>query len=151
MANILVPDASVILKWVLRDPNEKDQEKALQLRDLYIEGRVILKVPSLWFYEVGNTLSRLVPSDSQELLEALSSFGLEEAIWNKTWLDKCLTVVDKCKVTFYDAAYHSLALIEKGIFITADSQYVKKTKSIGSVKNINSLSINKTNRSLQWH
>jgi len=30
------------------------------------------------------------------------------------------------KVTFYDAAYHALAIVERGVFVTADLQYLKK-------------------------
>jgi predicted nucleic acid-binding protein len=136
MTEVIVPDASVILKWVLRDDDEDDQENALKLRNLAIEGKVILKVPSLWLYEVGNTLSRNFPKQSRELLDALIAFKLEEAVWNEQWLNRCLFITQTYRVTFYDAAYHSLALVEKGTFITADKQYVKKTKAVGSVSTI---------------
>jgi predicted nucleic acid-binding protein len=136
MVEIIVPDASVILKWVLQSTDEDDQEKALQIRSLAMEGKVILKVPSLWFYEVGNILSRNFPKQAKELLEALTAFGLEEAIWSKEWLNKCLFIIQHHKVTFYDAAYHSLALVEKGTFVTADRRYIKKTHAVGSVRSI---------------
>ena len=136
MAQIVIPDASVILKWVLSSADEEDQDKALEIRDLAIEGKLILKVPSLWFYEVGNIISRNFPKQSKELLEALSEFGLEEVAWNKEWLDKCLFVVQHHKVTFYDAAYHSLALVENGTFVTADKQYVRRAQASGSVVSI---------------
>jgi len=136
MAKIVVPDASVILKWVLRSADEQDQENALKIRDLSLEGQLILKVPPLWFYEVGNILSRNFPKKSQELLEALLAFGLEETSWHKQWLYQCLIIVLRHKVTFYDAAYHSLALVEGGLFVTADEQYAKKTQAMGAVKSL---------------
>jgi len=136
MTEIIVPDASVILKWVLRSADVSDQENALKLRDLSIERRVILKVPSLWLYEVGNTLSRNFPKQAKELLETLVAFRLEEVTWSKQWLTRCLFLTQHYKVSFYDATYHSLALIEKGIFVTADKQYAKRTRSIGSIISI---------------
>lgn len=136
MTEVIVPDASVILKWVLRSADESNQENALKLRELAIEEKVTLKVPSLWLYEVGNTLSRNFPKQSRELLEVLIAFGLEEVVWNEQWLNKCLSITQHYKVTFYDAAYHSLALVENGTFVTADKQYVKKTKAVGSVRSI---------------
>jgi predicted nucleic acid-binding protein len=51
-------------------------------------------------------------------------------------LNQCLLIVQRCKVTFYDAAYHSLALVEKGTFVTADKQYVRRTQAVGSVQSI---------------
>jgi predicted nucleic acid-binding protein len=136
MTEIIVPDASVILKWVLPSNDEDDQEKALRLRDLSIEGKLILKVPSLWFYEVGNTLSRNFPKQASNLLEALTSFGLDEPKWSDPWQQRCLDLVQRYNVTFYDAAYHSLAIVEKGIYITADKQYITKTQAAGSIRHL---------------
>ena len=53
---IVVPDASVILKWVLPSADEPDLGLALALRDDIAGGRVRAVVPHLWLYEVGNTL-----------------------------------------------------------------------------------------------
>jgi len=56
-----VVDASVILKWVLGDERESDQDKALDLLNAWVEGRAELLAPSLWEYEVGNFLGRQFP------------------------------------------------------------------------------------------
>ncbi|MBI4401483.1 MAG: hypothetical protein HY581_07620, partial [Nitrospirae bacterium] len=49
----------------------------------------------------------------------------------------CLDVLDHMHhvkgVTFYDAAYHVLALHTKGLYITADAAYVKRAKRKGHV------------------
>jgi len=37
------------------------------------------------------------------------------------------------KISFYDAAYHALALNTGGTFITADKKYYEKTKSEGNI------------------
>jgi predicted nucleic acid-binding protein len=36
-------------------------------------------------------------------------------------------------VTFYDAAYHSVALKHRGTYVSADDKYVRKALSIGHV------------------
>lgn len=130
---VVVPDASVLLKWVLPDPKEEHQEQAMSIRSAALSGEIILKIPSLWLYEVGNTLSRHFPKQSKDLLQVFVSFGFVEPEWTELWLDKCLFLTETYQVTFYDACYHSLALLEKGVFVTADEQYVVKTSGAGAV------------------
>lgn len=36
-------------------------------------------------------------------------------------------------VSFYDAAYHALAILNEGTFVTADIRYVKRVESPASV------------------
>ena len=52
---IVIPDASVLLKWVLPGDDEQDGDAALSLRAEAVSGSVELVVPQLWLYEVGNT------------------------------------------------------------------------------------------------
>ena len=54
---LVVPDASVILKWVLPSDGEPDADKALVLRNAILEEDVRALVPTLWIYEVGNTVA----------------------------------------------------------------------------------------------
>ena len=131
---VVVPDASVILKWVLPDPKgEQDMETALHLRDSAARGKISIKVPSLWLYEVGNTLTRRFAERSQDLLEALVAFNLDESGMDDKWLHQTIALTRRYNVTFYDAAYHALALVEKGIFVTADAKYVRKAGKAGAV------------------
>jgi predicted nucleic acid-binding protein len=43
------------------------------------------------------------------------------------------SIMDDCKVTFYDAAYHAVALTCKATLITADEAYVRKANQLGQV------------------
>lgn len=130
---IVVPDASVLLKWVLRAPDEPDTDKALALRQAAISGAVILVVPRLWLYEVGNTLTRRFPTQAESLLEALLDFGLTEARRSPRWLRLAVSLARQHGVTFYDAAYHATALVRGGVFVTADQRYVRCAGSAGGV------------------
>jgi predicted nucleic acid-binding protein len=133
---IVVPDASVILKWVLPQVDEPGSEQALLLRAAIAEERVRALVPSLWIYEVGNTLARRFPGQSARLLTALTKFSLEEAHPSGAWLVTALDLVHRFHCTFYDAAYHAVALVNKGQFITADSQYIKLAGRAGAVMDL---------------
>ncbi len=130
---IVVPDASVLLKWVLHASDEPDTEKALALRQAAISGVATLVVPRLWLYEVGNTLTRRFPAQAEPLLEALLDFGLTEARRSPRWLRQTVSLARQHGVTFYDAAYHATALVRGGVFVTADERYVRRAEGTGGV------------------
>lgn len=130
---VIVPDASVLLKWVLAGPDEQDLEPALRLREAALRGSIGLKVPSLWVYEVGNVLTRRFPRRARALLDALIAFELDEGAGSDEWLDQAVSLTRTYGVTFYDAAYHALAVVERGIFVTADIKYVRMAEQAGAV------------------
>ena len=131
--SLVVPDASIILKWVLPSNDEPDTDKALQLRDAILDENVRALVPALWFYEVGNTVARRFPSHAAAWLAALVKFELEESPPSLQWLSVVLELTDRYGVTFYDAAYHAIAIVHKGLFVTADTRYISRTSEAGAV------------------
>lgn len=130
---LVVPDASVLLKWVLPCDAEPDADKALLLRAAIQDEVVDALLPGLWLYEVGNTIARRFPMHASSWLSALMKFGLEEASPSQVWLAKTLELTQRYEVSFYDAAYHALAVIHKGMFVTADSRYVNRVREAGSI------------------
>ena len=132
-APLVVPDASVILKWVLPPANEPDVERALALRDAIAAGGIHMLVPALWTYEVGNMLARERPGDAKQLLEMLLRFGLTTAPQSAKWLEHALGLMRRFGVTFYDAAYHAHAIVESGVLITADERYISRAGEAGFV------------------
>jgi len=129
---LVVPDASVLLKWVLPSDDEPDAYKALLLRAAIQDEAVDALLPALGLYEVGNTIARRFPTHASSWLSALMKFGLEEASPSQLWVAKTLELTQRYEVSFYDAAYHALALIHRGVFVTADSRYVHRVRE-GSV------------------
>lgn len=130
---LVVPDASVLLKWVLPSDDEPDTDKALLLRAAILDEAVRVLVPALWLYEVGNTVARRFPMYAGTWLAALMKFGLEEAPPSPSWLAQALELTRRHEVSFYDAAYHALALIRNGLFVTADVRYISRVTQVGSV------------------
>lgn len=130
---LIVPDASVILKWVLPSDNEPDSEKAAGLRDSILNDNVRVLVPALWLYEVGNTIARRFPEHAAAWMTAVIKFELEESTASPQWLETTLKLTEQYGVTFYDAAYHAVAIVQKGLFVTADTRYVRQVNGAGSV------------------
>jgi predicted nucleic acid-binding protein len=133
VSSVVVPDASVLLKWVLPHEREPDQARALALRDAILAGKLVCRVPALWFYEVGNTLARLDPGRAAAMLSALERFGLGETQRDPACVELALSLVRDYSITFYDASYHALALASKGIFVTSDAKYVRKAGAAGGI------------------
>lgn len=126
---LVVPDASVLLKWVLNQDEEKDTIPALQLRQDFIEGKLELVVPQLCLFEVGNTIARLFPSQAEEILLEFLEFNIAETALTREILKESLRLVQKYAVTFYDAVYHALAICHRGVFLTADDKYLRAIKN----------------------
>ena len=133
---VLVPDASVLLKWVLRSDDEADRDRALALKEAWLGDACDLVVPSLWVYEVGNILGLRHPATAASLLQAMVDLGLREET-PREYLTSVVSLMREHKVTFYDAAYHALAIHVRGTMVTADRAYVRKTARAGHVTLLN--------------
>jgi predicted nucleic acid-binding protein len=133
MTGVVVPDASVLLKWVLESDDERDRDQALALRHAWLSGSCEIVVPSLWTYEVGNILGLKRPSAARALLEAMTALELDE-VGPSAYLEQIYHLVGTHRVTFYDAAYHGLAIQRSGTLVTADGAYLKKTAASGHVE-----------------
>lgn len=56
------------------------------------------------------------------------SVGLTEVKADDKWLEIAVGLVSQSQVSFYDAAYHALAIAESAVFVTADEEYVHKSE-----------------------
>jgi predicted nucleic acid-binding protein len=131
---IIVPDASVILKWVLERDDEPGHARAMKLQEMLLAEEVEIRLPTLWRYEVGNVLGLKKPRMATELMGALLAYEFDEVPLRAEYaLDILKHMGEVPGVTFYDAAYHVLALQTKGLYLTADAAYVRRAKRKGHV------------------
>ncbi|MDH5667267.1 MAG: type II toxin-antitoxin system VapC family toxin [Nitrospira sp.] len=131
---IIVPDASVILKWVLEKEDEPDYEKAVRLQQAWLNESIEIRLPTLWRYEVGNVLGLKKADMAVELMSALLTYEFDEVpLRTEYGLQVLEHMRDVKQVTFYDSAYHVLAIRTKGLYLTADALYVKQAKRKGHV------------------
>lgn len=133
--SLVVPDASVLLKWVLKSDDEPDGDRALQLKAAWLADACHVLVPSLWLYEVGNVVGLKQPDDAVALMTAMAALGLPEAA-PSVFMAGALRLMKDRRVTFYDAAYHATALAEDGVFVTADAAYLRKARAEGGVMHL---------------
>ncbi len=132
-AKFVVIDASVMLKWVLPYENETHMAEAYAIRDLYGAGLLEIRLPTIWAYEIGNTINRLNPQHAKDLLSDLLSCRFTERSLDKRLAAAASNLCQKYKVTFYDACYHAIALEDSGLFVTADNQYFQKAHAATGV------------------
>jgi predicted nucleic acid-binding protein len=131
---IVVLDASVILKWVLEKDHEPDYQQAAKLQQAFLDELIDIRLPTLWKYEVGNILGLKKPSVATELMSALLAYEFDEVPLRGEYALAVLEHMRQVKqVTFYDSAYHVLALRTKGLYVTADNAYVKRARRKGHV------------------
>jgi predicted nucleic acid-binding protein len=130
-SNLYIPDASVILKWVLDSPNEADKDAAFVLLNSWVAGECEFVLPSLWAYEVGNIVGRNIPDKAADVMELLIDYRIPEAPVTPAIAARTLAMMSDCRVTFYDAVYHAIALERKGTLVTADAAYLKKAGKLG--------------------
>ncbi|HEY3130168.1 MAG TPA: type II toxin-antitoxin system VapC family toxin [Acidobacteriota bacterium] len=129
----VVPDASVILKWVLREEGE-DEGSALSVFHDFADGLLDIVTHHLWLYEVANVL--VLKADLKESLRNLDflldqDFRVIEPFRRTAHLT--IKMALDFGVTYYDASYHALAMQERAVFITADERYYRKAKTRGSI------------------
>ena len=130
---IIVPDASVLLKWGLDTLEEDDLEQAALLQEEWLNGRVDLLLPRIWAFEVGNVLALKKPAQAVELMEIFLGYRLPEAETTPELCRATFRLMKACGVTFYDAVYHAVALLRKGVLVTADEAYFQKAAGKGRV------------------
>ncbi|MBI5413099.1 type II toxin-antitoxin system VapC family toxin [Candidatus Peregrinibacteria bacterium] len=129
---VYIADASVIIKWAINEA--QNLEEALTLREDFLGEKVEIRVPVHCFPEVCNLLGRQYSGIAVSFFSYLVTSGIEEKHLDLELATITFRLMEKYeRISFYDAFYHALAIREKGMFITADEKYFRKTKKEGSV------------------
>ena len=130
----IVPDASVILKWVLDAEDEPYLEEANEILEGWKTRTLEVLVPSLWIYEVGNILCLKRPDDAEEILGALRDLDLPEAVASEELTVEAVATSVGYGVTFYDASYLAVARLNMATLVTADVRFVEKLSEDAPVR-----------------
>lgn len=128
----VVLDASVILKWLLANPEkEPDTERAVTLVRAVISGELQAAQPCHWLAEVGAVLSRISPETAIEDVLMLRAMELPISDEADVWRRACALAIDTRQHVF-DTLYHAVALqTDDAVLITADDRYRAKAQSHG--------------------
>jgi predicted nucleic acid-binding protein len=130
----LVLDASVILKWLLADPErEPDTAKATALLESVFTGKAALLQPIHWLPEVAAVLARLSPQTAQDDVDMLSAMELPTSNESPI-LRRAATLAIETDHHLFDTLYHAVALEHPdATLITADERYRLKAMSFGRI------------------
>lgn len=133
--NFFVVDASVVLKWLLEETNHT--EEALKLYYDFGDGKVDLIAPVHIFTEVANTIGRKIPKAALACFSDLKQMRIREYMLSIELSSIAFKLMQKHpEISFYDAAYHALALQEGATFITADKRYYEHMKCEGNLMHL---------------
>lgn len=133
---MIVPDASVVLKWFLP---EADRDKALALVAGHTSGQAVMAVPELLFYEVSNILtvkSRLSAEVIFAGMRYLYALGLRAFRLDQEQSLEAIRLARSHQLSVYDASYVALAITLRATFITADARMARKLQGLACVKTL---------------
>lgn len=123
-------DASVMIQTLV---NEKYTDIALNLVSIL----KTIYLPSLTFYEIGNTLVILIQKNFITKEDAKTRFDHISSIPTLNIREipfiQAIDIALDLKITLYDASYLALALEVDAPLITADNELYEKGKTIAKV------------------
>ncbi len=128
-----VVDASVAAKWFNL---EELSERAVEVKEAYVKGRLQLSAPVHIIYEVGNSVwknPQLTDKDASDAVVSLIRLGLELLEPNTKRASRAMEIARLRKTTFYDAAYLQSAEELDTPLLTADQVQITAGKGIAKL------------------
>jgi predicted nucleic acid-binding protein len=137
-ADTIVVDASVAVKWHLRD--EDDAQAAADLLSRFGQGTVILVALDHLHYEVPSAISvatiganpRLTMEQGPEAIEEFLGLGLT-TIGTDRLILAAYPLVHRHGIALYDALYLALAVQLGCSFVTADRKLYQRISHLSAV------------------
>jgi predicted nucleic acid-binding protein len=131
---IAVIDASVVIKWLLQDPErEAGTEKATQLMELVTNGEQPVLQPTHWLVEVGAVLARESPGTAVDDVGMLTALELPTTDELQV-LRRGVELAMELKQHLFDSYYHGVALETPDcVLITADERYLRAARAKGNI------------------
>jgi predicted nucleic acid-binding protein len=129
----LVVDASVAVKWFIRDPNEEnDVASAVDILVGIGKNSIELIQPPHWIAEVTAVLARLQPDLCDDAIDLLDAMELPTRAESSVY-KLASHLATELNHHLFDTLYHALALQDNAILITADHRYFRKSVNHGSI------------------
>ncbi len=129
-----VLDASVIVKWLLRDAeSEADTPAAQSLMEAVANGEVDVLQPPHWLAEVAAVMARLSPATMERDIPDLFALDFDVADGLPIY-QRATRLAVELNHHVFDTLYHAVALESAGCtLITADLRYLKKASAHGRI------------------
>ena len=131
MISRLVPDTSVVLKWVRQE--EILANRALSLLQGYMDGRSQISVPALLGYEFANVLrykADLTTAQVETAVQALFDLELEWIAPSPTVVRRAVVIAREYDTSVVDATCAALAEGIGATFVTADERLARRLTAL---------------------
>ena len=129
----LVIDASVAVKWFVRDTHEeKDVTSAVDILIDIGKNNIELIQPPHWLAEVTAVLARLQPDLTDDAIDLLDTMEIPTSAESNVY-KLASHLATELNHHLFDTLYHALALQENATLITADRRYFRKSINHGSI------------------
>ena len=130
---ILVIDASVAVKWALREADAEEQtDEAVAVLAAIDSGQAEVLQPAHWLIEVAAVLVRLWPEAADKAIHRLDLMNLPIAA-DAAVMRTAIRLARELDHHLLDTLYHAVALERGGVLVTADGRYARKAYPLGGV------------------
>ena len=126
---MIVIDASVAIKWIRQE--ESCRHQALLLHAQHLSATQAIIVPELFFIEIANALATKSDFSAPEVktgLELIYQAHLNIYQLHQTDIFTAAQLAKKYKTSVYDMLYAVIAKTHHTTLITADENFLKKTR-----------------------
>jgi predicted nucleic acid-binding protein len=132
----IVIDASVAIKWVIRDALlEPDADKALAiLREIRAHTIEVFEPPH-WVAEILAVIARARPQRVALTFGILSTLAFKETV-RQSCYRRAADIAIQYNHHLFDTLYHAVALEEGATLVTADEAYFAKTAALGNIQRL---------------
>jgi predicted nucleic acid-binding protein len=127
----IVVDASIAVKWYIRD--EIDADRAIDMLLDYEKGKIKLIVPALFYYETGNAINtavirkRITEEEGRGIIKDMIETDLAISATDKL-IPAAYMYARKYAISLYDASYLAAAKEHTAVFYTADRKFYDAVK-----------------------
>jgi len=134
---IIVVDASVIIKWLLRDrEREEHTDKATDLMERVSSGEQEILQPVHWLLEVGGVLARDSPHTVADDISMLAALELPSTDDPQS-LRRAAELAVELRQHLFDTYYHAVALeVRDCTLVTADERYLRAARRKGRIMSL---------------
>jgi len=137
MENTIVLDSNVFNKLFLK---EDDRSQVINLIMELSDRNITILVPSLFLYEVLSVaaISNYSTELAYNLIGQYQKVNLKLTEIDDETISRAINITKEGRLnsgypSFYDSAYHSLAIQNKNQFVTADKRHQAKAESFGHI------------------
>jgi predicted nucleic acid-binding protein len=130
----IVLDASVAVKWVIRDPGtEPNLDKALALLQAIRTRQMEAVEPLHWTIEILAVVARMRQRRVDFVIGLLAALPLTAASGLSSQR-RAADIAIRLNHHLFDTLYHAVALEEQATLVTADETYFNKAKHLGAIQ-----------------